>query len=244
MELNKSKGAPPLYYQLKELLEEKIANGEYPVGSMLPTEQELEKRYSLSRVTVRQALNELTTQGLILRKRGNGTIVQAEKLLDEQLETIKSFTEEMKERGMRPGTPSFQYSMEAASKEVAQHLQIQPGEKVCKLERVRSGNNVPIVVFVTFFAKKYESFFSNCGKTDSLYALLRENGVVLTRTSDRYTAGLAGKEIASKLGISAGSPVLIRTRVSYDSKGKIVEYSKCYYNSILYSCNVEMQARI
>ena len=244
MELNKSKGAPPLYYQLKELLEEKIVNGVYPVGSMLPSEQELEKQYSLSRVTVRQALNELVTQGLILRKRGSGTIVQAEMMLDEQLGTIKSFTEEMRERNMTPGTPVFQYSTEPANKEVAQHLKIKTGEKVCKLERVRSGNNVPIVVFITFLAKKYENILSKCGKTDSLYALLRDNGIAVIKASDRYTAGLASKEIASKLKISVGAPVLIRTRVSFNLQGTIVEYSKCYYNTSLYSCHVEMRTRI
>ena len=242
MELNKSKGASPLYYQLKELLEEKIRSGEYPVGSKIPSELELEKQYSLSRVTVRQALNELANEGLVLRRRGLGTIVQAGKLLNEQLTSIKSFTLEMQERGVVPGTRSIVHSTEIASKEVAQHLIISPGEIVHKVERVRTGNDLPVVVFNSYFAGKYGDILINMRKEASLYEHLKDNGVLIKRASDNYIAVLADIEIARMLEIPVGSPVLRRTRVSYDTNGDVVEYSKCFYNSSLYSCSVELMA--
>ena len=240
MELNKAKGAPPLYYQLKELLEEKILSGEYEPGYMLPSEQELEKQYSLSRITVRQALNELSMEGLILRKRGRGTIVQVGKLLDEKLMSIKSFTNEMKDRGMIPGTVSMKIDFEEANRDVAQRLGIKAGERVCKLERVRSGDAMPMVVFISYFTTKFEKILKNMHRDASLYEILKENGTVISRAQDRYTAGLVGSDIAKMLDISVGTPVLIRTRIAYDPQGDAVEYSRCYYNSDLYSYTIEM----
>jgi len=240
MELNRAKGSPPLYYQLKELLEEKILSGEYPPGFMLPSEQELEKQYSLSRITVRQALNELSMEGLILRKRGSGTIVQMGKLFDEQLVTIKSFTNEMKDRGMKPGTVSMNFTMEAASRDVAQRLGLRAGERVCKMERVRSGNNVPVVVIISYFAGKHEAALSGMHRDASVYEVLKENGTIISRASDRYTAGHVGSDLVKMLDITAGTPVLIRTRIAYDSNDEAVEFTRCYYNSDLYSYTVEL----
>ncbi|TYR78825.1 GntR family transcriptional regulator [Priestia megaterium] len=241
MKLDHSKGAAPLYYQLKEIIQDKIVSGEFEVGSIIPSELELQKQYSLSRITVRQALNELVQEGYLNRQRGKGTIVLGEKLMNEQLVTIKSFTDEMNERGLTPGTLSVAIVLQKANQEVAKQLKISLGEEVYKITRVRTGDGVPIVVFKTYLPKTVCKDGNLFETTDSLYESLRERGIVIKKTLDKYEAIIASTEISRLLEIDTGSPLLKRSRVSISNAGKVVEFTKAYYNASLYSYNIELQ---
>lgn len=93
--MDRNPGAPPLYAQLEQILKQQIECGTYKKGDFLPTEKELMEKYELSRVTVRQAMTNLVQSGYARARRGIGTDVVYEKV-EEQMEGVISFTEEMK----------------------------------------------------------------------------------------------------------------------------------------------------
>src|SRR5260221_8871925 len=93
----------PRYYQLKEIMRERVRAGEWKPGDLIPCERELGEKYGISRMTARQALTELVNEGLFYREQGKGTFVSQRKIT-QQLIPLTGFTEDIRERGQRPGT--------------------------------------------------------------------------------------------------------------------------------------------
>lgn len=240
MNLKIGKGAPPLYHQIKEILEKKINNGEYPAGSIFPSECELQNLFSVSRVTVRQAVQLLTADGLLEPHRGIGTIVKERKFFNEQIEYIKSFSNEMRERNITPGLSYADFRMERAGIEVAQNMQLDENDLVCHITRIRTGDGIPMLFEECYFPEHMSDILQDNYQTSSLYATLLENGIRIERTKDSYSAGLANFATAHALNIKPNSAVMIRTRISYDKEGNIIEYTKMNYNASLYSYTIEL----
>ncbi|NJN98810.1 MAG: GntR family transcriptional regulator [Anaerolineales bacterium] len=119
--------------------------GEWQPDDILPSEIELMEQYSVSRITVRQALDELVNEGLIYRQRGRGTFV-AHPTVEQGLTRIISFTEDMRQRGFTPGTEVLFAGLEPATPEVAAQLQLEPGVELVRLERLRLADNEPMSI--------------------------------------------------------------------------------------------------
>src|SRR5436853_6116153 len=92
----------PMYYQIMNQLREKISAGEYTIDSALPPERELVETYQVSRMTIRQAISELVNEGILVRRRGIGTFVAPPKI-EQALNSLTSFTQDMAQRGMKAG---------------------------------------------------------------------------------------------------------------------------------------------
>lgn len=150
--LDTSRGAAPLYLQISAILKEKILKKEYDYGDYIPSETELQKMYDVSRITARQAIQELEKDGMVQRARGKGTKVIYQKQIEEYLTKIRSFTNEMLDRNMEPGTRSAHLSIEGASPEVAEIFHVDPETPVYRLDRIRTGDGIPIVVFRTYLS--------------------------------------------------------------------------------------------
>ena len=95
-------GPLPRYYQLTEIIRERVRSGEWPPGTPIPSERELCEQYGISRMTARQSLTELVTEGLLYREQGKGTYVGRPKIA-QQLLRLTGFTEDMRAREQRPG---------------------------------------------------------------------------------------------------------------------------------------------
>lgn len=201
MKLDYNKGAVPLYYQIRDIIKEKIISSEYEVGQKIETEKELEEKYNVSRITVRQAINELVQEGYLLRQRPKGTIVLGQNLLKEHIVKVKSFTEEMQERGLVPGTRSIRVFLNRANSHQAEKLKIKEGEEFYKLERVRTANEIPIVVFETYLPKRSPFNEENLKEIDSLYAFMSQHQINIHRTNECFEIGFASKSIAEKLEV-------------------------------------------
>ena len=134
--LNREKGTPPLYYQLKEKLKEQIEAEEFKKGDTFLSEKELQEKYQVSRVTVRQAVNELVNAGYLKCERGKGTTVVFNKI-NENIKQVISFSEEMKQHGIVMSTSYCVISEERADSKIAENLGIRENETCYKLERVR-----------------------------------------------------------------------------------------------------------
>ena len=172
--LDTSKGAMPMYLQIYQILKKDILSNVYVKGELIPSEALLQKKYDVSRITARQAIAQLEQDGLVERARGKGTRVKMQDRIEEDLLHIKSFTDEMRERGMEPGTSYAHMEIVNADRECAQIFQCEEGDEIYRLSRVRTANGEPIVYFVTYFSKDKKLPLDDQRYMGSMYELLKE----------------------------------------------------------------------
>ena len=163
----------PLYYQLKEILLESIKHAEK--GASFPTELELCEQFDVSRPTVRQAIIELVTEGYLRRIKGRGTFIAEPKIQQDFLIALKSFSEEMLEKGLTPTTQVLDLKSRACDEGVSEALDIPIGSEVVQLERLRFTNNRPVVLVVTFLpAARLPNILDRHFENESLYQIIEE----------------------------------------------------------------------
>lgn len=221
-----SESAEPLYRQLEKLLREDIETGILSAGSKLPTENELVSMYSVSRVTVRKALDELSQQGYLERRSGKGTYV-AEKKLQRALDGVTSFTTICREMGCIPGGKTVRRSIELASEKEARQLGVPEDSQILSMERVRYADGQPVVLELTKFTEDF-LFLMNEDLTDrSLYELLNEKrGIRFTKSIKTVDIVYANSQEAKFLGVAKGYPLLRIESVPEDATGTKRHLSK------------------
>ena len=124
----------PLYRQLARSVEKKIQDGSFPEGSRIPSEQELMRRFGLSRITVRQAMEDLFQRSIIVRKQGLGTFVQ-KPVMTQEVDDLFGFYPALLNRGLNPKTRILSYEVISADREIRERLDLSPGEKVLRFSR-------------------------------------------------------------------------------------------------------------
>src|SRR5450432_2399049 len=149
------KGPVPRYYQLKEIMRERIGTGEWKPGDLIPSERELSEQYGISRMTARQAITELVNEGLFYREQGKGTFVSRHKIT-QQLIHLTGFTEDISARGQRPGTKVISAAMHVADEVIAEKLHINPGTPIFRLQRLRLADEEPLAIELS------QITFKNC----------------------------------------------------------------------------------
>jgi GntR family transcriptional regulator len=215
--------AVPRYYQLKEILREQCASWE--TGQLIPSELELCQMYSVSRTTVRKALDHLTQEGLLYRIQGKGTFVAPPKLRERFVHRATGIYEDMASRDVFLRTQVLEQAVVPASKLVAPELQLVVGNPVIKLVRLRFVGDEPLLISTTFLP--YRSFpgLENEDLTNtSLYAVLRETyGIRLGHGMRLVEAVPCTDEEAQLLQIAPATPLLVISGTMCDTEGHPVE---------------------
>jgi GntR family transcriptional regulator len=134
----------PKYFQLREILLDLIEDDELPVDAPIPSERELCQRFGLSRMTVRQAVDHLVTEGRLYRVPGKGTFVARPKI--EMPLRLVSFTEDMRARGLEPGARDLDRRTTPANAHLARVFDVPPGTDVHVIERLRTADGEPMAV--------------------------------------------------------------------------------------------------
>src|SRR5947209_2085064 len=138
----------PLYAQVKERLQHDIEETLNP-GDSLPPEPELEKRFQVSRITIRRALDELVTDGLIVRKQGKGTFVR-EPHIAQELTHLMSWTAMMQQLGYTTKTMSTKIDIIEPTRELTAMLQVSPDTHIVRIRRLRYANDEPICLMTNY----------------------------------------------------------------------------------------------
>lgn len=216
----------PLYGQLVDLLSEKIVN-ELEPGAILPSERELSERYGLSRTTVRLALKELETLGLIVRKHGKGTFVADASSEATNLMGTYSFTEQMKSMGRMPKTQILEFEVREATKSVAKHLGLRLGDPVYWMRRLRLADDVPMMVEGTYMpVHDFVGLTLEGVSSQPLYDIIEKvYNQQIHVAEEEFSASIARMDEAKLLGVPEGSPVLDLVRTTYSTRNLIVEYT-------------------
>lgn len=239
IEVNRD-SSKPLHQQAEEFLRRLIDDEEYKNGKLLPKEIELSKQFNISRNTLRQAINKLVFEGLLVRKKGYGTKV-ARKGFVGGLKNWLSFSQEMRMLGLKIKNFEFYIGTQKINKEVADFFDIAASSRCVKLERVRGGEEYPFVYFISYFNPKIQLTGEENFNTP-LYELLEHNYNIIVKTSkEEIYARLAGDFIAEKLDIKASDPILIRKRFVYDVDDVPIEYNIGYYRADSFTYTLEAQ---
>jgi GntR family transcriptional regulator len=233
----------PFYHQLYEILHGKIARGEWKPGDMIPPESELIEQYQVSRVTVRQALDILVNEGLIYRQQGRGTFV-AHPAVEQGLVRLINFTQDMCNRGFEPGTKVLFSALVPAPPDIAEKLQIEPGEELACLERLRLADGEPMSIEKSHLIHRYcPGVLQHDFTSDSLREYLdRTYGIRWAHAKQVIRAILAFPDLAHLLSVRPKSPLLYIERVSYTERNIPLEFLRIYYRGDRYSLHNELQS--
>ncbi|WP_346237029.1 GntR family transcriptional regulator [Niabella insulamsoli] len=220
----------PLHIQAEQLLRTLISDPEYAGGKLLPNEVDLAKQLAISRTTIRQALNKLVYEGLLIRKKGIGTKV-AMKSVSSRSNNWLSFSQEMNARGIPIKNFELHLSWVLPPEEVANFFEVNTDKKILKLERLRGRPEEPFVYFISYFHPRVGLTGEEDFKRPLYDILEKDHLVIATLSKEEISAKSADKFIASKLEIEAGSPVLFRKRFVFDQGDRPIEYNLGYYKA-------------
>lgn len=230
----------PLYYQLRNALLQQIESGSLVPGDTLPTERELIDRYGVSRITVRQALNSLTADGLLYRQRGLGTFVRKSRI-EQELSSLTGFSEEMLSRSLVPSTRLISAEAVTADSALAVKLAIAPGQKAFRMVRLRLADGEPMALDVSCVPADIGELLLKEDLEEALYTLLARMGIELDWGDQAIKAAPADDLMAHHLGVKKGTPVLLMERVVSATDGRVIEYTKTAYRSDRYTYRVRLK---
>lgn len=217
----------PLYHQTAQALEAAIEDGRLPEGSRLEGEMELASRLGISRPTMRAALKRLVDKGLLIRRRGIGTVVAPRPV--RRTIALTSLYDDLEEAGREPQTRLLSLENISCPPDVTEQLELDLSDAVVRFDRLRMAEETPIarmhnVVPVGLLEIGVEDL-----ERTGLYRLFREAGVTPHMAAQRVGAHRAGAEEAGLLEIEPGAPVLTMTRTTYDKAGRPIEYGSHSY---------------
>ena len=220
----------PLYYQLKQLLAERIAIGELEPGDILPTEEQLQETYQLSRTTVRQALKELEIEGRVSRHRGRGTFVSQPKIRHSS-EPHFSLTDALLQQGRQPSWRVLSAEWVPAEVDVASTFDLEPGTPVFRLRRLRLTNEEPIGYHIAHAAPAMAASIdkSQFHSGGSLRYLRGNDGLLGSYANRTLEAIGASAEAADLLDVEEGSPTLLIRRKVVSRDGAVIETLQAMY---------------
>lgn len=232
------KSEVPLHVQAEKLLRNIIADPQYAGGKLLPNEIDLAKQLAISRTTIRQAINKLVYEGLLIRKKGIGTKVSGSAVSSKSNNWL-SFSQEMQARGVPIKNFELHVSWVLPEETIAHFFQIGANKKVLKLERLRGTPEGPFVHFVSYFHPRV-GLSGDEDFTRPLYEILEKDYLtVATLSQEEISAKAADKFIASKLEVETGSPILFRKRFVFDQGERPIEYNLGYYKADSFVYTVE-----
>lgn len=209
-------------------------------GSLLPSERVLAERFGVARMTVRGAMNELEARGLVRRDPGRGTFVQHPTLTHSEI--FRSFSDDMRNRGMTPGSRSYRARTRPATREIAARLGVDPAAPVYSIERVRTADGLPMALERTnLSAERYPGLLTAMGRDESLYDVLaRVFGVRLESAEQTVAIARLSPADARRLEVPEYDPAFLIERVSVDNMGNVVEFGRSLYRGDRYAIQMHV----
>ncbi|MEV7099119.1 GntR family transcriptional regulator [Amycolatopsis sp. NPDC051045] len=232
-------GSPePLYFQVSRQLRAAIEDGRLPAGARLGNEVDLAASLRLSRPTIRQAIQTLVNQGLLVRRRGIGTQVVRTKVARPL--RLSSLFDDLAGLGGKPESAVLVNRVEDAGADVAELLEAPGLTHVRRLKRLRSTDGEPLALMNNYLPDGVIDPADDELRERGLYQLLRSAGVRLHAAEQNIGARLATEEDAELLHEEPGAALLTMQRTTYDDTGRVVEYGWHVYRASRYTFNLSL----
>lgn len=228
----------PAYYQLKNIILRKINSSEYKEDDIIPSERELSDSLGISRMTVRQALNQLVSEGVLYREKGKGTFVSKTKI---EQRNIMSFSDTVVKKGMLPSTRVLNLGKEECSDYIKEILDLKENELVFNIKRLRLANNIPVGIEEDFIPEKYCPNLDKFDLTGSLYKIIKDEYSHIINYADNIVEAAKPTKLEKELlNITSTTPVLnIKSVIITDVSLKLL-YEKSIYRSDEYKYNIRV----
>ena len=230
----------PLYFQIAQAIEASIGSGTFRASQLLDTELQLAERFGVSRPTIRQAIQQLVQQGLVVRRRGVGSLVVTQRI--ERPVALTSLYDDLAASGLAPTTKLLAMHEIGADAEVAGALSLALGDPVLSIERLRYANGEPLAVMRNYLpvdlvpAPTVRRALADHG----LYELLREHGIVLHAADQVISARKPTASEARLLATSRAATLLTMTRTASDRTGRAVEHGRHAYLAEQYAFKMRL----
>lgn len=222
----------PLYRQLSNIIRSQIESGEYSRDEKIPTEIDLSEKYGISRITVRKALEELTDEGLLVRKPGKGTFV----CMDNSIRTNyprMPFKEAVERSGRVAATKLLSYSLEIPPIKVSHFLKLKENENAIIIKRLRLADDIPVHLETLYFPSSFD-FLAAEGLGNSINEALRNHNITPCHGTSTISICFATEEEAELFHIENDAPLLYVFNELSDQNHHPVQVSKEIIRSDIY----------
>ncbi|MCE2914480.1 MAG: GntR family transcriptional regulator [Rubrivivax sp.] len=219
----------PMHAQIREIVRRRVLDGTYAPHSQMPSESQMMEAFSVSRITVRQALGDLQKEGLIFKVAGKGSFVAKPKAF-QSLSRLQGFGEAMTPSGYETFSQVISMRKVSANEAVAHRLRLKPGAAVFEIQRLRFLNREPISVDQSYFPLELgKRLATEDLPTRDIFAILENDyGLHLTHADVQIEAISADEGLARQLRISEASPLLRIERLTYADE-QPVDFEYLYY---------------
>lgn len=218
----------PIYIQIHNQIKTWIESEKWLVGEKIPSERELAVEFGVSRMTLRQAVQTLVDEGILERRIGAGTFVSNKKV-QEKMSGVTSFTELTTAQGKVPTSKTISFLVTTPSLSESEKLQLPPGVRVLRMERIRYADELPICFEVATVPYELVAKFDRDQITTSLYATLEQEGLTIGHAQQTVSSMLASEQIAAYLKLKRGAAILRLRQVTKLGDGRPFEYVRTQY---------------
>lgn len=220
--------AEPLYHQIQENLIELIELGLLRPGDLLPSERELSQHYSVTRMTVRQAVDGLVQKGLVQRQQGVGTFIQPRQSVQPFVPTVMGFSQRIRQAGLVPSSQLIECVVVPPTPLIAHRLGIDPLSPVIRLTRLRLVNEEPLMLETSYLSQqRFPDLVTADLANRSLYTYMQEQyDLYVHETEHTLEPVLIDEHEAKLLGLSAGQPAMLVRVLALAANQLPIEYSK------------------
>jgi len=235
----------PRYYQIKQVIKKWIITDEIGMGQKIPSENELAAAFNVSRLTVRQALAQLVQEGFLISRRGDGTYVTDNgRLIDSYNLEFSGFMDDLFYQISRSKTKSVEILREKLTRSIREKLELPDRtQEVVRIKRVRYIDNKAFAHTVNYLPVEIGKHFNKreLMRKPLLQIMEQDLGIRFTEAFQTIEASFADPEIAQKLGIPPGSPILFVERIMYTKRRKPVELVQSSYRGDQYKYIVRLK---
>ncbi len=209
----------PLYFQISEAMSDGIKKKHLPANTRIPPEDQLAQVFGVSKMTMRQALGKLVEDGILIRKKGSGTFI-SEKKIEREATQLVGFYEDITKKGLTPSSRVIERKLIRNDAKLMDKLNLEKGEEVTKIIRVRLADEIPLAVNYAFIPEKYcPGLLEEDLSEGSLSALVEEKyHLSVAYAVQNLHAAKANRYEASLLQMPVGDPVLAMERTMYNAE--------------------------
>ncbi|MDR7419569.1 MAG: GntR family transcriptional regulator [Armatimonadota bacterium] len=237
----------PLYYQVESVLRDELAAHRYADGTPLPTEDALIRRFGVSRITVRRALERLTQEGLIYRVPGRGTFATARRALEFRIERnpadLMGFEQDIRRAGLTPDARVLRHDWVRVPADVALALGIPADAEVLWLHRLGSVGGQPLWIEDRYVTRPWAVRLKprDYAVPSLLSTLATSHGFTVDRGRVRIAAGAAGRGEARLLNVRSGAPLLV-AEFAVQANGNPAQFVRASFRPDRYAFAFDVEA--
>ena len=218
----------PLYIQLREVIRNKIEDGEYPVGTAIPSESQLAETYNLNPLSERSALSALKYEGLLRSVQGKGVFVNGSKT-ERDLETLSGYRQTMDERSIDAHTRVLIKALRPAGPYYSKLLDLAEDDQVWFTRRIDYSNNEPVALEEIYIPEK---ILPSYGDVDielfSIYDIFTWNGLRPTDADQTLRVLFLEPSRAKLINLTSEQAVMELSNLTRDEKGQNIEFARNY----------------